>query len=194
MEYIEKLKEENFKIKTKIINQKINNENLEKILEKKQKSQNMVIKEFNEKDETNGNKIKKEKEQLIENVQMLANELDELNENNKNLHDKIMKDEKLKNIYELMKLKKKLKEENRLYKKIMVFRNRKNYIDLKETLQINSDSTIDLKEIKMNKRTINNENLNREYGSIGPISGCGEYKLEKEENIHSNGSIFFCGL
>ena len=107
----------------------------------------MVIKEFNEKDETNGNKIKKEKEQLIENVQMLANELDELNENNKNLHDKIMKDEKLKNIYELMKLKKKLKEENRLYKKIMVFRNRKNYIDLKETLQINSDSTIDLKEL-----------------------------------------------
>ena len=107
--YIEKLKEENFKIKTKIINQKINNENLEKILEKKQKSQNMVIKEFNEKDETNGNKIKKEKEQLIENVQMLANELDELNENNKNLHDKIMKDEKLKNIYELMKLKKKIK-------------------------------------------------------------------------------------
>ena len=101
LEYIEKLKEENFKIKTKIINQKINNENLEKILEKKQKSQNMVIKEFNEKDETNGNKIKKEKEQLIENVQMLANELDELNENNKNLHDKIMKDEKLKNIYEL---------------------------------------------------------------------------------------------
>lgn len=194
LEYIEKLKEENFKIKTKIINQKINNENLEKILEKKQKSQNMIIKEFNEKDETNGNKIKKEKEQLIENVQMLANELDELNENNKNLHDKIMKDEKLKNIYELMKLKKKLKEENRLYKKIMVFRNRKNYIDLKETLQINSDSTIDLKEIKMNKRTINNENLNREYGSIGPISGCGEYKLEKEENIHSNGSIFFCGL
>ena len=196
LEYIEKLKDENFTIKTMIINQKINNENMEKLLEKKQKSQNMVIKEFNEKDINNGNKIKKEKEQLKENVQMLANELDELNENNKNLQDKIIKDEKLKNIYELINLKNKLKEENKLYKKIMVFKNRKNYMELKETLQSNNDSTIDLKELRMSKKTINisNENNNREYGSIGPISGCGEYKLEKEENIHSNGSIFFCGL
>ena len=45
LENIEKLKEENFKIKTLIINQKINNENMEKNIEKKQKTQNMVIKE-----------------------------------------------------------------------------------------------------------------------------------------------------
>ena len=194
LEHIEKIKEENFKIKTMIINQKINNEKLEKNLEKKHQTQNMIIKEFNEKNNKNGNKINEERNQLSLNVQMLANELDELNENNKQLNDKIMNDEKLKNIYEMINLKNKLKEENKLYKKIMVFKSRKNYIDLKETLQSN-DSTIDLSDKKLNKRILMNNNLvNREYGSIGPISGYGEYKLEKEENIHSNGSIFFCGL
>ena len=194
LEHIEKIKEENFKIKTMIINQKINNEKLEKNLEKKHQTQNMIIKEFNEKNNKNGNKINEERKQLSSNVQMLANELDELNENNKQLNDKIMNDEKLKNIYEMINLKNKLKEENKLYKKIMVFKSRKNYIDLKETLQSN-DSTIDLNDKKLNKRILMNNNLvDREYGSIGPISGYGEYKLEKEENIHSNGSIFFCGL
>ena len=60
MEEIEKLKEENLKIKTKIINQKMNNENMEDILEKKQKLQNMIIKEFNEKDKNKEEKIEKE--------------------------------------------------------------------------------------------------------------------------------------
>ena len=92
LEHIEKLKEENFKIKTLIINQKIKNENSEKKLEKKQLTQNMVIKEFNEKDNLFKEKIKKEKIQLAENVQMLANELDDLSEYNKQLNDKIMKD------------------------------------------------------------------------------------------------------
>ena len=194
LEHIEKIKEENLKIKKMIINQKINNEKLEKSLEKKHQTQNMIIKEFNEKNNTNENKIKEERNQLSSNVQMLANELDELNENNKQLNDKIMNDEKLKNIYEMINLKNKLKEENKLYKKIMVFKSRKNYMDLKETLESN-DSTIDLNDKKLNKKILLNNNLlNREYGSIGPISGYGEYKLEKEENIHSNGSIFFCGL
>ena len=86
----------------------------------------MVIKEFNEKDNTFQEKIKKEKIQLADNVQMLANELDELSEYNKQLSDKIMKDEKLKKIYEMINLKNQLKKENKLYKKIMVFKNRKN--------------------------------------------------------------------
>ena len=59
----------------------------------------MVIKEFNDKDESLIEKTNKEKMQLTENVQMLANELDELNENNRQLNDKIIKDEKLNNIY-----------------------------------------------------------------------------------------------
>ena len=192
LEHIEKLKEENFKIKKMIINQKLNNEKTEKALEKKQQMQNMIIKEFNEKNNyASDEKSKKERIQLNDNVQMLANELDELNENNKQLNDRIIKDEKLRSIYEMINLRNELKEENKLYKKIMVLKNRKDYIDLKETLQ-SKDSTIEFN----NKKKINNNSstINREFGSIGPISGYGEYKLEKEENIHSNGSIFFCGL
>ena len=194
LEHIEKLKEENFKIKTLIIKQKIENEKSEKKLEKKQLTQNMVIKEFNEKDNTFQEKIKKEKIQLADNVQMLANELDELSEYNKQLSDKIMKDEKLKKIYEMINLKNQLKKENKLYKKIMVFKNRKNFNNFKETLQ-NNESTIDLNDKKLNKKLFNIRNNNniREYTSLGPITGFGEYKLEQEENIHTTGSIF-CGL
>ena len=195
LEHIEKLKEENFKIKKMIINQKINNEKTEKALIKKQQMQNMIIKEFNEKNNyMSEEKSKKERIQLNDNVQMLANELDELNENNKQLNDKIIKDEKLRNIYEMINLRNELKEENKLYKKIMVLKNRKDYIDLKETLQ-SKDSTIEFNNNnKINNINNNSSTINREFGSIGPISGYGEYKLEKEENIHSNGSIFFCGL
>ena len=195
LEHIEKLKEENFKIKKMIINQKINNEKTEKALIKKQQMQNMIIKEFNEKNNNiSEEKSKKERIQLNDNVQMLANELDELNENNKQLNDKIIKDEKLRNIYEMINLRNELKEENKLYKKIMVLKNRKDYIDLKETLQ-SKDSTIEFNNNnKINNINNNSSKINREFGSIGPISGYGEYKLEKEENIHSNGSIFFCGL
>jgi len=194
LEEIEKLKEENLKIKTKIISQKMNNENLEDILEKKQKLQNMIIKEFNEEDKNKEEKIEKEKEQLVENVQILANELDEINENNKNLNDKIMKDKNLKNIYNLVNLRNQLKQENKLYKKLVVLKNRKNYMDLKESLQNSSDKTIDAKEFRNKKLFLLNKNSNKKYGSLGPISRCGDYKLEKEENIHSNGNIFFCGL
>ena len=195
LEHIEKLKEENFKIKKMIINQKINNEKTEKALIKKQQMQNMIIKEFNEKNNyMSEEKSKKERIQLNDNVQMLANELDELNENNKQLNDKIIKDEKLRNIYEMINLRNELKEENKLYKKIMVLKNRKDYIDLKETLQ-SKDSTIEFNNNnKINNINNNSSTINRKFGSIGPISGYGEYKLEKEENIHSNGSIFFCGL
>ena len=196
LEHIEKLKEENFKIKTLIIKQKIENEKNQKKLEKKQLTQNMVIKEFNEKDNTFKEKIKKEKIQLADNVQMLANELDELSEYNKQLSDKIMKDENLKKIYEMINLKNQLKKENKLYKKIMVFKNRKNFNNFKETLQ-NNESTIDLNDKKLNKKLFNIRNNNnnniREYTSLGPITGFGEYKLEQEENIHTTGSIF-CGL
>ena len=205
LEHIEKLREENLNIKKLIITQKLENEKAENKLKKKQLTQNMVIKEFNEKENSFEEKIKKEKKQLEENVQMLANELDDLCEYNKQLEDKIKQEEKLKKINEMIKLKNELKEENKLYKKIMVFKNRKNYIDLKETLQSN-DSTIDFDTKKKNKKffinlnnnsnnnNINNNNKNnKEYTDIGPISGYGEYKLEKEENIHSNGSIF-CGL
>ena len=190
LEYIEKLKNENLEIKTLIINKKIENEKMEKILDKKQKTQNMVIKEYNEKDKSNGLNIKKEKEQLTLNVQMLANELDELNENNKQLYDKIQKDENLKKIYDLILTKNKLKEENKLLKKIMVLKNRKNFMDLQESLSFNNK--MELIDMVKNKNDNNGNNI--EYGSIGGFSGYGEYKLEKEENINTNDSIFFCGL
>ena len=194
LEDIEKFKEENFKIKTKIIQQKIINENLKNILEKKQKMQNLLIKEYNEKNNLNNEeKIEKEKEQLIDNVQMLANELDEINENNKNLKEKINKENKIKNVFDLLNIKKQLKDENKLYKKIIVLKNRKNYIDLKDTIQENNDITIDAKEIQFKKINAQNQNLKRNI-SLGPISGFGEYQLEQEENIYSNGNIFFCGL
>ena len=192
LELIEKIKEENFKLKILIIKQKINNENIEKILEQKKKIQNILIKEFNEKDKNFEEKKEKEKEQLIDNVQILANELDEINEKNKNLNDEIIKDKKLKNIYDLINLRNQLKQENKLYKKMLVLKSRKNYIDSKESFQNKNDSTIDLKESGIKK--FNTKNKNKKYGSLGPISGCGEYKLEKEENIHSNGNIFLCGL
>ena len=125
---------------------------------------------------------------------MLANELDEINENNKNFKDKIMKDNKLKNIYDLLNIKKQLKEENKLYKKMIVLKNRKNYIDYsKEIFQENNDMTIDNKEIQMKKLSGQNQSLRRNI-SLGPISGFGEYLLEQEENIYSNGNIFLCGL
>ena len=197
LEHIEKLKNENLKIKTLIIKQKAKNDNIEKTLDQKQKTQNMVIKEFNEKDKNKELNLKMEKEQLILNVQMLANELDELNENNKQLYEKIQKDNKLKKIYELYNLRNQLKEENKLYKKIMVFKNRKDYLGLKESLSLSSKkiNITDLKNKNYDKKYKTFNNLeNKEYGSIGRLSAYGEYKLEKEENINTSDSIFFCGL
>ena len=192
LEDIEKLKVKNLEIKSLIIKKKINNEILEKQLEKNKKMQNMLIKEFNEKDKSNGLNLKKEKEQLDLNVQMLANELDDLNENNKQIDDKIQNNNNLQKINDLMNQKKELKEENKLYKKMLVFKNRKNYIDLKGSLTINKTiEAINYRNRKFKLRN-NNTNLSDDYGSIGPISGYGDYKLEKEENV--NKSFFFCGL
>jgi len=197
LESLEKLKDENFKTKILIINTKVSNESIEKNLDKKRKKQNMVIKEFNEKDKSNGLNIKKEKEQLISNVQMLANELDDLTENNNQLYNKIQKNNKLKNIYDLIEEKNNLKEENKILKKIMILKSRKNYIDLKESLSPDNNGIIDIAKKKNGRRVniYNSNNIsNREFGSIGPITGYGEYKLEKEENINTHESLFFCGL
>ena len=192
LEDIEKLKVKNLEIKSLIIKKKLNNEILEKQLEKNKKMQNMLIKEFNEKDKSNGLNLKKEKEQLDLNVQMLANELDDLNENNKQIDDKIQNNNNLQKINDLMNQKKELKEENKLYKKMLVFKNRKNYIDLKGSLTINKTiEAINYRNRKFKLRN-NNTNLSDDYGSIGQISGYGDYKLEKEENV--NKSFFFCGL
>ena len=192
LEDIEKLKVKNLEIKSLIIKKKLNNEILEKQLEKNKKMQNMLIKEFNEKDKSNGLNLKKEKEQLDLNVQMLANELDDLNENNKQIDDKIQNNNNLQKINDLMNQKKELKEENKLYKKMLVFKNRKNYIDLKGSLTINKTiEAINYRNRKFKLRN-NNTNLSDDYGSIGPILGYGDYKLEKEENV--NKSFFFCGL
>ena len=194
LENIEKLKIQNLEIKSLIIKKKINNENMEKILEKNKKMQNMLIKEFNEKDKDKNKEknLKKEKEQLIFNVQMLANELDDLNENNKQLYDKIQNNNNLKKIYDLIIAKNQLKEENKLYKKMIVLKNRKNYIDLNGSLSFSKtiDNSKNFRNRKFKKKT--NIDISDDYGSIGPISGYGEYKLEKEENV--NKSFFFCGL
>ena len=194
LENIEKLKIQNLEIKSLIIKKKINNENMEKLLEKNKKMQNMLIKEFNEKDKDKNKEknLKKEKEQLIFNVQMLANELDDLNENNKQLYDKIQNNNNLKKIYDLIIAKNQLKEENKLYKKMIVLKNRKNYIDLNGSLSFSKtiDNNNNFRNRKFKKKT--NIDISDDYGSIGPISGYGEYKLEKEENV--NKSFFFCGL
>ena len=193
LENIEKLKQKNLEIKSLIIKKKINNENIGKQLEKNKKIQNMLIKEFNEKDKSNGLNVKKEKEQLIFNVQMLANELDELNEYNKQIFDKIQKNDNLKKIYDLVNIKNQLKEENKLYKKMIVIKNRKNYIDLNGSLSVSKTiDTSNFRTRKFKKKINNIESINEEYGSIGPITGYGEYKLEKEENVNKN--FFFCGL
>ena len=167
---------------------------MEKLLEKNKKMQNMLIKEFNEKDKDKNKEknLKKEKEQLIFNVQMLANELDDLNENNKQLYDKIQNNNNLKKIYDLIIAKNQLKEENKLYKKMIVLKNRKNYIDLNGSLSFSKtiDNSNNFRNRKFKKKT--NIDISDDYGSIGPISGYGEYKLEKEENV--NKSFFFCGL
>ena len=77
---------------------------------------------------------------------------------------------------------------------MIVLKNRKNYIDYsKEIFQENNDMTIDNKEIQMKKLNQQNQSLRRNI-SLGPISGFGEYLLEQEENIYSNGNIFLCGL
>ena len=193
LEDIEKLKLKNLEIKTLIIKNKINNEIIEKQLEKNKKMQNMLIKEFNEKDKNKEMNLKKEKEQLIFNVQMLANELDDVNENNKQLYDKIQNNNNMKKIYDLVNTKNQLKEENKLYKKMVVLKNRKNYMDLKGSLSFSKtiDNSSNIKSRKFKKKN-NNVDISEEYGSIGPISGYGEYKLEKEENINKN--FFFCGL
>ena len=155
----------------------------------------MIIKEFNEKDKNKQFNINKEKEQLSLNVQMLANELDELNENNRILYDKIQKDVKLKKIYELYNLRNQLKEENRLYKKIMVFKNRNDYIDLQESLSLSRNSISNLKNKSFDRINKSCSYMgNREYGSIGHFHGFGDYKLEKEENIATNNNGFFCGF
>ena len=197
LEHIEKLKDENLKIKALIINKKSNNDIFEKILDKMQKSQNMMIKEFNEKDKNKNLNLKKEKEQLILNVQLLANELDELNENNKQLYEKIEKDNNIKKVYELYSLRNQLKEENIMLRKIHVFNNRKELMDLKQSLKfpsnrLNIDDFNDSKYDKLYKSA--NMFGSREYGSLGRLSAYGDYKLEKEENINTNESIFFCGL
>lgn len=195
--HIEKIKNENLKIKTLILNNKQKNDIIENSLDKKHKTQNMIIKEYNEKDKNKILNIKKEKEQLILNVQMLANELDELNENNKLLFDKIQKENKLQKIYELYNLRNQLQEENKLYKKIMVFKNRKDCIDSQESLDL-YPKELTHKDLKKRNSSITNKSYsymgNGENKLIGRLSSYGEYKLEKEENINTSDSIFFCGL
>ena len=190
LESIEELKVTNFKVKSLIIKEKLKNENLEKQIEKKKKTQNILIKEYNEKDNQTIN-FKKEKEQLLMNLQMLANEVDTLTENNKALSDKRQKDNKLQKLYELMKEKNDLKEENKLYKKMVVLKNRKNYIDLKGSLSLMSPLN-NFQNQKIIKRNNDQNDMADDYSSIGPMSGMGEYKLEKDENVNKN--FFFCGL
>ena len=196
LENIEKIKNENLEIKTLIIKKRENNDKTQRLLDIKHKTQNMIIKEFNEKDKNKEINLKKEKDQLISNVQMLANELDDLNENNKQLYDKIQKDEKLQKIYELCSIRNHLKEENELYKKIMEFKNMNEYIDLETSFPLSSNNfkIIDLENKKIDKRNKSWNNMKkRDLGSKREGSGYGEYKLEKEENIKTTDSIFFCG-
>ena len=125
------------------------------------------------------------------NLQMLANEVDTLTENNKALSDKRQKDNKLQKLYELMKEKNDLKEENKLYKKMVVLKNRKNYIDLKGSLSLMSPLN-NFQNQKIIKRNNDQNDMADDYSSIGPMSGMGEYKLEKDENVNKN--FFLCGL
>ena len=140
-----------------------------------------MIKEFNEKEKNKNLNLKKEKEQLILNVQLLANELDELNENNKQLYEKIEKDNNIKKVYELYSLRNQLKEENIMLRKIHVFNNRKELMDLKQSLKLPSNQ-INIDDFKNSKydKLYKSANMfgSREYGSLGRLSAYGDYKSE----------------
>ena len=178
---IEKMKNENLEIKSLIIHTKLKNELLTKNLEKKKKIQNMLIREYNEKEVEKFSLLSKENEQLNMNLQLLANEVDELNENDRMVFEKIQADKKLKELFDLQNTKKELVEENKLQKRILAFKKRQNYYN---NYPINSNDN--LKE-EMKKY----DNLN--FDTIGTLSGFGEYQLEKEENV-GNKNFFFCGL
>jgi hypothetical protein len=65
-------------------------------------------------------------------------------------------------------------------------------MDKNGTLSVSKSINNTNYRIRKIKRKIKNNYDEEEYGSLGPISGYGEYKLEKEENV--NKSFFFCGL
>ena len=178
---IEQIRNENFEIKSLIIQTKLKNDLLNKNLEKRKKIQNMLIREYNEKETEKTSLINKENEQLNLNLQLLANEVDELNENDRMVFEKIQSDENLKELFKLQSTKKELIEENKLQKRILAFKKRQTWYN-----KIGVNSTDNLKE-EMKKYV----NLN--FDTIGTLSGFGEYQLEKEENV-GNKNFFLCGL
>ena len=158
LEEIEKLKEENLKIKTKIINQKMNNENLEDILEKQIKDK--TIKEYNEYLENekykkmfneNQNKlaqIEKEKEELKQKKLNMEKMAQKEQMKNKKIMDRIafLKEKKFeKNMLNNIKLElekeKKFQEEKKL----------KNFLEMKKIIQ-DSESRINQKRLEKQKQ------------------------------------------
>ena len=165
LEKIEKLQEENIKIKEKIIDETKKNENYIEIIEQKKKNNEFLIKCNNE----NENNIKRDNNILKNNIQILANEIDELIESNKNCQFLINNNNKLKENENLLNEFNKLKENNLKFKKLIEINNRKNCLNYGNKKNL--------------KKYINNPYLMRNLGN---------FQIENDEKIDNVG-WFGCG-
>ena len=163
LEKIEKLQEENMKIKEKLIDETKKNENYIEIIEQKKKN-NEFLNKFNNENE---NIIKRDNNILKNNIQIFANEIDELIESNKNCQYLINNNIKLKENENLINEFNKLKENNLKFKKLIEINNRKNCLNYGKNL----------------KNYINNPYLMRNLGN---------FQIENDEKIDNVG-WFGCG-
>jgi hypothetical protein len=165
LEKIEKLQEENIKIKEKLIDETKKNENYIEIIEQKKKN-NEFLNNFNNENE---NIIKRDNNILKNNIQILANEIDELIESNKNCQFLINNNNKLKENENLLNEFNKLKENNLKFKKLIEINNRKNCLNYGNKKNL--------------KKYINNPYLMRNLGN---------FQIENDEKIDNVG-WFGCG-
>jgi len=165
LEKIEKLQEENIKIKEKLIDETKKNENYIEIIEQKKKNNEFLNNCNNE----NENNIKRDNNILKNNIQIFANEIDELIESNKNCQYLINNNNKLKENENLLNELNKLKENNLKFKKLIEINNRKNCLNYGNKKNL--------------KKYINNPYLMRNLGN---------FQIEHDEKIENVG-WFGCG-
>jgi hypothetical protein len=165
LEKIEKLQEENLKIKEKLINESKKNENYINIIEEKKKDIQFLNNYKNEIE----NNIKRDNKILKNNIQIFANEIDDLIESNKQFQNIINNNRKLKENENLINKYKKLKETNLNIKKLIEVHFRKNCLNYGNTNNL--------------KKYINNPYVMRNLGN---------FQIENDEKIDNVG-WFGCG-
>lgn len=173
LEKIEKLQNDNFKVKQQIIHQINKNTLLMQQLEQI-KNENKIL--TNEKYNMNIDVVQKEKKILLKNIQSFANELDEQSEKNKKYHIIISKNngEDYKSYTNVLRDINNLKEENSILKKIIEIQNHKNNIN-------------HFSSKKSNIYTQTRANYTSRH--------LGNYTLEQEEDLKGtdNFILFSCG-